>query len=119
MRTWLTTRETQALLGGLSQQRISQLVRDGTLAVERDVDGRLKYDRATVEAEARERAARSADTAAHADERRALQAEARDRFRRERERQARVEEERRQAREERADRTLAALERIAACLDRR
>lgn len=103
---------------GLSQQRISQLVHAGTLAVERDDSGRLKYDRAMVEAEARERAARGASTAAQADERRALQAEARDRFKRERERAAREEAERRAVREDREQRTLAALEKIAQCLAR-
>jgi DNA-binding transcriptional MerR regulator len=84
VRTWYTTREVRAALGNLSQQRISQLVRGGLLVAERDPEGRLQYDRETVDRLSRDRAARAARTADDADERAALVEEARDRFRRER-----------------------------------
>jgi hypothetical protein len=113
MRTWLTTREVRALLGGISQPRVSQLVKEGLLICEPDGEGRLRYDRPTAEALARNRASRAAATIEGAEERKALQDEARDRFKRERERARAAEEERTKRLDDLKERTVRALESIA------
>lgn len=75
---WLTTREVRQILG-LSQQRVSQLVRAGALIADPDPDGRLKYDRQSVEALAASRAARASDRD-QAEIRAVYQREARENF---------------------------------------
>lgn len=106
------------MLGGLSQGRVSQLVKEGLLVVERDPEGRLRYDRVTAERLAQNRAARAAIYAEGADERRALQAEARDRLRRERERERAAQEARTKFLDELGERGVKALESIAERLKR-
>jgi hypothetical protein len=113
VRSYYTTRQVRTILGNLSQQRISQLVRQGLLVAEPDSDGRLKYDGESVDRMARERAARAARTAEEGSERAALVAEARDRFRRERKAELEAELTRRAKRDELAERAVNALERIA------
>lgn len=102
------------MLGNLSQQRVSQLVREGLLAADRDDDGTLKYDRESVDRLAAERAARAARTSSEAEERRMLQVEARERLARERKRAALAAEVEKARRFELGERAVAALERIAA-----
>jgi hypothetical protein len=115
----MTTLEVRAMLGGLSQGRISQLVKEGALVVERDPEGRLRYDRIAAERLARNRAARQALDAEGIDERKALQAEARDRLRRERERREQEERRRQEWQDDLRTREVKALEGIAECLRRR
>lgn len=119
VRSYYTTREVQTALGNVSQQRVSQLVREGLLAADRDADGRLKYDRELVDRYVSERAGRAARRDGEAEERSALQAEARERLARER-RRVELEKESRRAREdELRERAVTALERIAvACLSK-
>lgn len=109
----MTAREVQGALG-VSQQRVSQLVKRGDIAAQRSpVDGRMQYDGASVQAYAAERAARKASSAASADERRARQEEAAYRFERERRRHAEEVERRRRWEDDLKERAVAALERIA------
>jgi len=116
MRSWLDTNEVRTMLGGVSQPRVSQLVKQGLLIVEKDPEGRLRYDRITVERYVAGRAEMRARDAQSADERKALHAEARDRFRRQRERE-RADEEKRQAYlDDLREREVHALELIAAHL---
>lgn len=101
------------MLGGISQPRISVLVKEGSLVVERDVQGRLRYDRIAVERLAARRAVRHAYDRPDAEEKKALQAEARDRLRRQRERDEAEERERERKHDERWERSVVALEAIA------
>lgn len=104
----------RAALGNVSQQRVSQLVRAGILVADRDPDGRLQYDRETVDRLVRDRAARAAQrSGADADERAALVEEARDRFARQRRERELQEKARRAHLDELLERAVAALERIA------
>lgn len=118
MRSWLTASEVRVMLGSISQPRVSQLVRDGQLVVEKDGQGRYRYDRITTEKLAEKRAMRNAISMTDAAEREATQSEARDRMKRERER----EERERLARQEKLDdlweRGVKALERLARVADR-
>lgn len=117
MRSWLGSRDVQKILG-VTQGRVSQLVREGLLIVEADSEGHYQYDRETVERLARNRAAMKARSAEEADERAALQAEARDRFKRQRE-LARAEAEARQKHfDALREREVQALEGIYECLRR-
>jgi hypothetical protein len=104
------------MLGGLSQPRVSQLVKEGLLVVERDPEGRLRYDREATEKLVRNRAAENAIWNEGADERKALQAEARDRLRRAREREAEEQQEKERILHEQRERTVSALEGILECL---
>jgi len=99
----------------LSQQRVSQLVRAGELVADRDPDGRLKYDRASVERYVTARAVRLEPDPIVAEEKRLLQIEARERFARERKRQRLEERERRDQLIALAVRCVEALERLAKC----
>jgi hypothetical protein len=99
----------------LSQQRVSQLVKIGALVVDRDAEGRLQYDRVSVERYVADRAARAAADPALAEERRMQQEEARERFTRERKRREREESERRELVISLAKRAVEALERLAKC----
>lgn len=103
----------RAALGNVSQQRVSQLVRGGLLVAERDPEGRLQYDRETVDRLVRDRARRAARSDAEADERAALVEEARDRFARQRREREERELARRAHLDELLERAVAALERIA------
>ena len=116
VRNWLTTREVQQTLGNLSQQRISQLVRNGILVAERDGEGRLQYDRESVERLREHRAIQRATSVEDADERKAIQIEARDRFRRQRDKEIAEERARIMARDELQRRQVDALEGIVQCL---
>ena len=111
-RPWLATHEVRAMLG-ISQQRVSQLVKDGTLTAVKDDERRIRYDREEVEQLARDRASRKASRDAEADERKARKAEAQYRLERARrqEAQAKAEAERREL--EWRERILTALEKIA------
>lgn len=104
------------MLGGISQPRVSQLVKTGDLIVERDSKGYYKYDRVAAEKLAARRAVRHAYDRPDAEERKALQAEARDRFRRQREREEAEELERQKRLDELQERQVVALELIAARL---
>lgn len=101
---------------GVSQQRISQLVRSGELIAERDPEGRYQYDRIAAERLTSDRARRSAETSAMADERRALQAEARDRFARQRALASKLAAAREAKHDDLLARAVTALERIASAL---
>lgn len=114
----MSTRDVQVMLGNITQGRVSQLVREGKLVAERDSEGRYRYDRDSVERLARERAARFAENAQSADERRALHDEARDRFKRQREREREAERQRQSYLDELRDREVRALEGIWECLRR-
>lgn len=105
------------MLGGLTQQRISQLVKQGLLVAEMDSGGRYKYDRETAERLARNRAARAALSVEEAEERKVLQAEARDRFRRQREREMAEEKARIEKLDSLCERAVDALEKIAKGLE--
>jgi len=107
------------MLGGLSQGRVSQLVREGRLVADYDSEGRCRYDRASVEREVRNRAARAAREAGEADEREALQREARDRFKRTREEEREAREARQKWEDELREREVNALEGILSCLRQR
>lgn len=115
----MTTREVRAALGSLSQQRVSQLVREGILVVDHDANGVLQYDRATVESLASERASKHSRNSANAEERRALRDEANDRFKRQRERERLAEAERIARLDDWRERATIALEGIAKCLSSR
>lgn len=114
MRSWLTTRDVQAMLG-VGQSRVSRLVQAGAIVAERDAEGRLKYDRASVEQYAAHRAVQRAPDPALAEERRLAQVEARERFARARRLREREERERREALMALAQRAVDALERWAKC----
>lgn len=103
------------MLGGLSQSRVSQLVRTGELVVERDPEGKLKYDRETTERYARARAVKFEPDPQAAEEKRLLQIEARERLARERKKREQEERERRASWFALASRAVEALERIARC----
>jgi phage terminase Nu1 subunit (DNA packaging protein) len=100
---------------GLSQQRVSQLVRAGAIVADHDAEGRLQYDRASVERYVAERAARLAPDPSIREERKLAQEEARERFARERKRREREEKERRELVISLAKRAVEALERLAKC----
>jgi hypothetical protein len=117
--SWLTTVQVRAILGNISQQRVSQLVRDDILIADKDDEGRLKYDRESVEQYAALRAIKKSSSAQEAEERKLRQVEARERFKRERERVARLEAERRNELDELQRRGVKALEEIAKCLSRK
>lgn len=119
MRSWLTTQEVRVMLGGITQGRVSQLVKSGVLVVERDSEGRYRYDRISAEKYAQNKAAHAALHAEGADERAALQAEARDRFKRQRDRERAAEAERQAHFDELREREVKALEGIHECLRRR
>lgn len=120
VRTWLTTNEVKVMLGGVTQQYVSKLVRKGVLAVERDTAGYYKYDRATAEAYARKQAAIAAARDGESpDERAAMKAEAHDRFRRQRQREIEEEKKRQAHLDELREREVIALEGIHKCLLRR
>lgn len=107
------------MLGGLSQQRVSQLVRAGEIVAEPDENGALQYDRESVHACATRRAAKARISAEEREERRALHEEARDRFTRERKRLAAEKAKRDQEQRDLHHRAVVALERIAKCLSHR
>lgn len=100
---------------GLSQQRVSQLVKNGAIVVDRDSEGRLQYDRVSVERYAAERAASRAVDPAIREERRLAQVEARERFARARKLREREEREEREARKALITRAVEALEKMARC----
>lgn len=106
------------MLGGVTQARVSQLVRQGLLVAERDTNGSYQYDRLATEALVRNRAALKALKLdpAHSDEQRALHAEAQDRFRRQRDRERALAEERQRRLDELYERGVLALESIVSCL---
>lgn len=99
----------------LSQQRVSQLVRAGDIVADKDAEGRLQYDRASVERYVAERAQRTARDPIAAEERRMVQEEARERFARARKQREREEVERRDKLLSLAVRCVEALERMAKC----
>jgi len=100
----------------VGQPRVSQLVKEGALVADKDDDGRMQFDRASVEAYAASRARLRAKTAEEREERSALHAEARDRMAAERKRRQREQEERTAREESRRERIAAALEGIHECL---
>jgi len=107
------------MLGGISQSRVSQLSKAGDIIGEPDSQGRMQYDRASVERLAKLRAVQRAASAEHAEEKVAMGEEARARFRRQRARE-KEEAERRQAHlDELREREVNALEGILACLKQR
>lgn len=112
----MTTKEVQKALGGLSQPRISQLVRAGILVAEDDGAGRLWYDRDSVERLARKRAADAARSEEDAESRVALLAERQDKIRRERARAAAAQAERQKRDDDWKQRAVVALEVIAQSL---
>lgn len=101
------------MCGNISQQRVSQLVRKGVLVVDRDTEGRLRYDRESVERYVAEQAARASLNDRTSDDRKALQAEARDRMKAAREKEAREKAEKEAARNDLLQRAVTALETIA------
>lgn len=115
----MTTREVRATLGGISQPRVSQLVRDGELIAEPDAEGRLRYDRESVIRLARVRAIRAAQSEEGATDKEARNREARDRLKRERERDEREAKARQEYEDDLRERTVKALEGIRECLARR
>lgn len=104
------------MLGGLTQQRVSQLLREGFLVAQDDGSGRLQYDRDVAEKLARARAVRRAESPEEAETRKLEQDESRERFRRTREREAALELQRQQHLDELAERAVLALEKIAKCI---
>lgn len=106
------------MLGGITQQRVSQLVRDGVLVADRDENGQLQYDRASAEAEARARAVRRSRSAEDAETRKMLHDEARERIRRQRANKAAEAEARARALDDLRERSVRALEGIYECLRR-
>jgi multidrug resistance efflux pump len=107
------------MLGGITNARISQLVRAGDLIAHADPEGRYQYDRASVEALARVRAMRTAVSVEQAESRKAMHDESRARIARQRE-QARSEAAERQKHlDELQERGVRALETIAKCLNQR
>lgn len=112
MRTWLSLREVKTLLG-VSQPRVSQLVKAGELVAERDISGALQFDRATTERYAIDRAAKRERDSVAAEERRMLQTEARERFSRQRAREREAERERIETRDALFERAVIALEKLA------
>jgi hypothetical protein len=101
------------MLGGISQPRISQLVKAGHLVVEQDISGRYRYDRIATEKLAAQRVVRHAYDRPDAEAKKALQAEARDRLRRQREREEQEERERERRHDDWRERSVIALELIA------
>lgn len=108
----MTTREVCALLG-VSQQRVSQLKKAGLLVAEPDREGRIKYERASVEAYAAEMAERKERDTARAAQRRAQQEESRYQLERQRRAEAREREDRQRYEDEQRERMIAALEGIS------
>lgn len=113
MRTYYTTSEVRQKLGGISQPRVSQLVHEGMLVADYDPDGRLRYDRESVDAYARNRAATKAYKAGEKEERRALNAEQQARFARQRQREREAQAARQANEDELKTRAVVALETIA------
>jgi len=108
----LTTRDVCRILG-LSQQRVSQLHRSGALIAIPDREGRLRFDRESVERYSHDAAdlrERRSDVAAR---RRAEREEARHRAKREQARAAREREERQRYEDDLRERMVSALESIA------
>lgn len=112
----MSLQDVRVALGGISQQRVSQLVQQGVLAVDRDANGAYQYDRAMVEAHCIERSTKHAKNDAQAEERRALREEAGERFKRQRQRERQREAERIAHLDSLQERGVLALERIVECL---
>jgi len=104
------------MLGGISQPRVSQLVKEGHLVAERDTDGRMQYDRASVERLAALRAQKRAVNSDEAEEKRLLQEEGRERFKRDRDRERERERKRTEHLDSLKEREVTALEEIAKAL---
>lgn len=103
---------------GVSQPRISQLVKKSELIAHKDVTGELQIDRESVERYATKRAVSNATSPEEEEAKRARHEEANDRFARERKRARAADEARTRKREELHERSVTALERIAECLHR-
>jgi predicted XRE-type DNA-binding protein len=115
MRSWMTTREVRAALG-VSQPRVSQLVKQGEIIASKDASGEMQYDRESVEAYATERAMRKTRSAEEKEAKRAQREEASHRFERARKLARAREEERTRKLDELRERSVEALESIAQVL---
>lgn len=102
----------------VSQQRVSQLHRSGAIVGEEDINGATRFDRASVEAYAADRARRKAESEARADEIAALHAEAADRAKRKRIEAEALAIARQQKDDELKERAVKALETIATSIRR-
>lgn len=114
----MTTNETRSALGGLSQARVSQLVRQKILVAAHDPEGKLQIDRASVEREIERRKLRDAQDAEDLESRRAEHAAKQQRFERERKAAREAEAARQRHLDELQERQTIALERIAKNLER-
>jgi len=102
----------------VTQQRVSQLHRNGAIVGEADINGATRFDRGSVEAYAAERARKKADREALADERAVRAAEAHDRATRRRAEAEAHALARQQRDDELKERAVKALEQLAAAARR-